>query len=74
MNRTQRFVFATGFVFAILCAAALRPSSGGHDWIPILPLDGQQVWLLSEIPPRNATFLRRLDVAFNVECCEGRKF
>ena len=39
MNRTQRFVCATVFVFVLLCAAAPRPSSAGDDWIPIPPAD-----------------------------------
>ena len=39
MNRTQRFVCATAFVFVLLCAAAPRPSSAGDDWLPIPPAD-----------------------------------
>src|SRR5271168_4734164 len=39
MNRTQRFVCATVFVFAVLFAAVPRPSSAGDDWLPIPPGD-----------------------------------
>jgi hypothetical protein len=41
MNRTQRFLCITTFVFLLLCAIAMapRPSSAGDDWLPIPPAD-----------------------------------
>jgi hypothetical protein len=41
MNRTQRFLCITAFVFLLLCAIAMapRPSSAGDDWLPIPPAD-----------------------------------
>ena len=39
MNRTQRFICALVFVFAVLCLSHSQQSFAGDDWLPVPPTD-----------------------------------